>query len=460
MRLIITCLIIFCASISWSQDGTKVLSYQDYSSIVKSWHPLALQAEMQTDLGQSAVKQSKGINDPQLIGGLSQKEFDNKNYYQLLNAGLKVPTWYGISFQGGVEQNSGEFINPENTTPINGQIYAGVELNLGNGLLMNQRKAAFEQAELFHLQTEEMQKLMLNQLLLESGKAYWDWNQSYNNLKVYEDALNVANQRFSAVWEDAKQGERPYIDTLESGIQYQTRIIQHQQALLEYKNARAKVEVFLWKEGQVPLVMEPFLVPGGNQTFINLEQDSIQKLISEHPELKSARFDLQKEEVKLQLTREKFKPDLNIKYNLLTPRDNFQMDNLDFNSYSLGVEFKMPIFVREARGASKMSKVKIEQKALSISQKEMNLKYKVQVSINELVTYKRNITTLEKTVSDYNQLLGGERSLFEAGESSLFMVNSREMSYIQSQLKLNESIAKMNKAELMIRYALGVLYLN
>jgi hypothetical protein len=50
-----------------------------------------------------------------------------------------------------------------------------------------------------------------------------------------------------------------------------------------------------------------------------------------------------------------------------------------------------------------------------------------------------------------------EKRLFEQGESSLFMMNSREMSMINARLKLNEMIYKNQKALLEADYSFGLL---
>jgi hypothetical protein len=63
-------------------------------------------------------------------------------------------------------------------------------------------------------------------------------------------------------------------------------------------------------------------------------------------------------------------------------------------------------------------------------------------------------------VSDYERLLNGERQMFDAGESSLFMVNTRESGFIQTQLKYIQLLTKNHKAELALNYNLGILKNN
>ena len=58
---------------------------------------------------------------------------------------------------------------------------------------------------------------MLNELLLEAGKAYWELYKTYNYVLIYEEALDLANERYSAVRAGVEYGDRPSLDTVEAG---------------------------------------------------------------------------------------------------------------------------------------------------------------------------------------------------------------------------------------------------
>jgi len=60
-------------------------------------------------------------------------------------------------------------------------------------------------------------------------------------------------------------------------------------------------------------------------------------------------------------------------------------------------------------------------------------------------------------VVNYERLWMAEKISFENGESSLFMINSREMSFINAKIKLNELENKLQKSLLEVNYSLGVL---
>ena len=66
----------------------------------------------------------------------------------------------------------------------------------------------------------------------------------------------------------------------------------------------------------------------------------------------------------------------------------------------------------------------------------------------------------EETVVSYGKLLEGERDLFNSGESSLFLVNSREPGYVQTRMKLILLIAENQMAALKASYAVSQMREN
>ena len=63
----------------------------------------------------------------------------------------------------------------------------------------------------------------------------------------------------------------------------------------------------------------------------------------------------------------------------------------------------------------------------------------------------------ETIASRYRQLADAERILFLNGESSLFLVNAREISYLSAQGKLIETLSKTNKLNLSEQFISGKL---
>ena len=253
MRLIFTLIFSGLSLVSLAQADSSVLSFESFISLVKNHHPVALQAEIKAEMGLANLRSARGNFDPKLQADLAQKYFEDKEYYDLGEGKLKIPTWFGIELEGGYERNEGQFLNPENTVPASGLWFAGISVPVGEGLFIDERRASLRKAQAMVKQNEAERDALLNELLMNAGYAYWDWFNAYYNLKIYEEALVVTQQRLDAVKLGAELGDRPDIDTLEAGIQQQNRELNLQQAQLEYRNATAFLSIYLWQEGVIPV---------------------------------------------------------------------------------------------------------------------------------------------------------------------------------------------------------------
>lgn len=464
-QLVLTYLLLAGSALSiTAQNVSQVLSFEDFNAIVTQHHPMAVQAELVKKVGDATVQQARGGFDPKIGTDIGQKYFKGDQYYSLVDAGLKVPTWFGIEVQAGYEQNGGVYLNPENSTSGGGLAYAGISLPVGRGLFIDERRAELRKAQIFQKSTRVEQRLMMNDLLYEAGKAYWNWFEAYQILQVYQEAIQLAEFRFNAVKQQAESGDKPSIDTLEAGIQLQNRQLALQQAQLDYQNATAMLAVFLWHNGQIPLELEPSTVPVNKELVLlrtteNLMLDRMDSLVAYHPYLQQYRYKIDALKIDRRMKIENLKPKLDLKYNALNQVvGNNPFADLSINNYNWGLNFSMPIPLRKERGALRLAKYKIQDAELGIVDKQAQLGYKITASINEWNTTREQTQLYQRTVNDYRGLLEGERNKFDAGESSLFMVNSREVGYINAQIKYLELLTKNRKAVLGAEYSLGVLY--
>lgn len=445
-------------------DSLKVLPFDAFMSLVKKGHPLSVQANLQEAFGEATVQGARGGFDPKAYSDVSQKYFKDSQYYSNIDAGVKVPTWFGLELMAGFEQNQGVFLNPENNVPSTGLWMGGVSMALGQGMFIDERRAGLRQAQVYQESTEAERVRLMNELLFSAGEAYWDFFKSYNNLRIYRGALQLAQERFVGVKQSARLGDVPAIDTLEAGIQVQNRLLALQQAQLDFKNSALYLGVFLWADGMVPLVLEENTVPYREDELTvsnaaSLSQIVLQDLVLQHPELLLTGFKIEQLEIEERWKREQLKPEINLKYQPLNERlfGDSPLANYSANNYSWGLEFNMPLFLRKERSGVALTGLKIREQELAFENKQANLQNKLQAALNMWDVSFEQIALYRRTVRDYEQLLAGERRKFEAGESSLFLVNSRELSYINAQIKLVSLLAENQKAILKTNYALGIL---
>ncbi len=451
-------------SIAFAQnDTTIVLGYADFIARVSTEHPLAKRADIKIEEGESKLLYGRSGFDPQLYTGVGQKYFKDTQYYSLIDGGLKVPTWFGIELKAGYQQNGGTYLNPENNTPGSGLVYAGVSIPVGQGLFIDKRRADLKKAQLNLKVTELEQQLILNELLYQAGQAYWKWFEAYNTLLVYNEAYQLANQRFDAVKQEVLIGERPFIDTLEAGIQVQNRLLGLQQSQLKVTNAAALVSTYLWENGIIPLELADATIPESLEkvTMTSLNPaiaTQLDTLIAMHPLLEQSRFKIGQLEIEKRLQKERLKPVLNLKYNPIAEYANGNtFQNFSINNYTWGLEFKMPLMLRKERSSVKLTDLKIQESQYLLNNKQQAIRYKVMAAHNRWNTSLDQLKLYTQTAQDYKGLLQAEQRLFSIGESSLFMVNAREVGYIKTQIKLISLLKDNRQALLSIYYELGYL---
>lgn len=453
------CLFFFAIASSYGQaNGGVIFSYEQFMERVKLHHPLAMQAALQPKKGDAKLLEAKGSFDPVAFGEIDQKYFDDKQYYSLVNGGLMIPTWVGLQVKAGFEQNQGLYLNPENNT-VFGLWYAGITMPLGQGLFIDARRAAFRQAQIYKNVTEAERKLMLNELYYDAANAYWSWFLKYNQLLVYQEALALSSQRFIAIQQSALLGDRPAMDTLEASIQVQSRMLSVLEAELQFQNAGMQLSVFLWVDGLIPLELEPATMPGIYRDDLGLEDELISLLqledrINRHPKIQLYSYSLAQLEIDRKLRTDRLKPSLNVTYNPISEAVNGNpFTAYSINNFKWGAAFSMPLFLRKERGMLAMTNVYIQETNYKQSEVRLQLLNAAKAYWNDWTLTGNQIRLYAKTVQDLETLFNAEQTLLQAGESSLFLVNSRETTFINAQMTLIDLVAKRKKAAVGVVYA-------
>jgi outer membrane protein TolC len=272
--------------------------------------------------------------------------------------------------------------------------------------------------------------------------------------------------RFEGVKQSYLLGDEPAIDTLEAFIQVQNRQINLNQSDLEYKNATLELSNYLWYENNTPLVITDSLKPPQLANLIDLgiiPLDTLNTLLAslgnDHPELQLYDYKLAGIDIEKRLNTESLKPTINLKYNTLVETGgNNEAINFSNQNYYWGVEFGFPLFLRKERAELQLTKLKQQDTELANQQKLLELQNKLRNYYNEQLALKKQLDLYTDAVDNYNALLNGEKKKFVTGESSLFLVNSREVRFIEAKLKLAEIKSKYNIARIGMIWASGTLY--
>ncbi len=444
----------------FSNAKIEMLSFEEYIGYVKKHHPLIKQSELTLSIGEANLLRARGGFDPKIEADYNRKKFKNTEYYDLLNATFKIPTWYGVEFKANFEENTGVFLNEDLTVPDGGLYSAGVSFSLAQGLLINERMASLKKARHFKRQTKAERDLLVNNLLYDASKAYFNWLEASNEQNIYSSFLENASVRLTAIKRSVEVGEKPKIDITEARIILNNRELNYEAALLKRKKAALEVSNYLWVNN-IPLELEENVFPEMPEKevlekVLELEGiTNVNALLDTHPKLLSLDAKIDGLAVDKSLKLNKLLPKIDLQYNFLSQEYN-QLNTFNTANYKAFVNFSLPLFLRKERGDLKLSKLKIKDANFDRVSTALNLSNKIEAVNTEIESLVTQSSLVKTIVKDYTALVSAEERKFSLGESSLFLINSREQKLIDAQLKENEIIIKQLIATANLYNTLGI----
>ena len=444
---------LFCF-LSKAQTNFTLLNYKDFVSRVLQDHPLARHAQLRTDMADAEWLSAKGAIDPMISSNWNQKSFDQKRYYRHFQTQLTIPTRLGINFVAGYENTDGVFLNPEQTTEPYGLWNVGLEVNVLQGLLVNERRVALQQAQFFRQLFDNQKAMLLNDLLYVATLAYLDWQKYHSYQTIVDENQQLAQTYFDNTKLAFENGEKTGMDTLEAMIVLQdaSNLLQSNKAALT--KARQNLENFLWENEQPTLLQEDAIPQQYTAAlFLDVNRGSVNEMVLQHPLVLEKLNKQSLLEIEQRLKREKLKPKLKVKFNpLLASREDSLWPIYDFTDQKWGIDFSMPLFFRREKAALQMGNIKLKENQLNLSNKQNELLNKLENSIQQQSILQAQLDLQEQSVLGYRRLLDGENERFRFGESSVFLVNKRQEKYINGQLKLIELTTKSQLERLIYWY--------
>lgn len=448
------------------QDSLKTLSAKQVMEIVKQFHPVAKQADIFIEKAKADVTIAKGLFDPVFKNESAQKTFDGIDYYYYNRPELSIPTWFGVEVSAGVEYLSGNRTDPMDTKGETS--YFGISVPLAKNLLMDKRRAALQTAKIFREASNVEKRNLLNNLLMDVMKTYWSWVQQYQVYKIITDAVKVNEKRVELVNMAFRLGDRPAIDTTEALTQLQNFELLKSQAWLDFQNTGLELSVYLWTVNVEPYNLPVNVIPNEDLQLSSIAAASIPELNSlldaarkNHPELVIYNYKLDVLGVEKRLKFQELLPTVNFRYNQLGKGYDVlktATGPLFENNYQYGLSFGIPLRLSQGRGEYRKAKLKITETQLQQNQKQWQIENKVKSYYNELITLKSQVALQEKAYNNFMLLQRGEEIRFQAGESSLFLINARENKTLEALQKLQELKTKYFKTENTLQWAAGQLW--
>lgn len=467
-------LLCICNAIS-AQDSS-VFSFKDFYSQVVNHHPVSKQANLLTQSAKAELLAARGAFDPIISTNYENKTTDGKNSYTYFEPQIKIPTLIGVDVKAGYDQSDGIAVNNDRIKILenNGQylpqygqygmLYAGVNVPILRGLQTDSRRATLRQAQYLQGLNEAERVKVINKLLLSAAKDYWEWQLAYEKLKLMQQSYNLAENRFNFISSRIKGGEDKPIDSVEALIELKRRETILLETEVEFKNASLSISNYLWSNKNEPLQLRVNVYPSAIGTELKkISSDSLQRMVNytegNHPELMKLQFKNKQLQIDRKLAIENIKPQLNIEYypfQTYSKGTQNDVNNIFNRQYKFGASFYSSLFLRKERGKLQQANLKLKNIDFETQLTKRELVNEVFANYNNLQNLEQLIGIQDILVKNAITLRDAEQTRFENGESSLFLVNTRERSLIDSQIKQAEIKSKYAKAKVQLQWASGI----
>jgi outer membrane protein TolC len=281
-------------------------------------------------------------------------------------------------------------------------------------------------------------KLNAIAVLYDASVAYFNWIRSYNEVKLYQNYATNAQVRFGGVKSLIEQGDKPAIDSIEAGIILKNRLLSLEDSNLKLAKAKLELANFLWLENTIPLELSDTLIPEAQleltiqETLKTNDLLNTEFSINNHPKINALESKVDMLNVDRRLKANSLLPKIDVGYTYLSEPSAF--DNYRFEDYKVGMNFYFPLFLRKERGDLKIAKFKLQETKFSLELERVQLTNKIKAQKTEIQSLQKQRRFIKSLVTDNITMLTSEERLFSFGESSMFLINSRENNLVLAQL--------------------------
>lgn len=437
-----------------------------FTRLVRAHHPVARQARLAQRIAGAELLMARGaLYDPVATAEWDRKRFEGSLYYDYVVAGVKIPTPFGVEVKLGYERTApdGAYFNPDRRTPASGLLVAGISIPLARGILTDDRRTAVAQAKAMRDVATADRAAMVNKLLFAAVKDYAGWYEAERRRAIADTGVGLAAFRLQAIRQRVLNGDAAAIDTIEAGLELERRRVARAEAAAAARVARLGVSLYLWDEDGEPLDLAadaaPSLGPLDAERLDTTQADVwLAQALRFHPDVQKALGKLRAAEAARRLFRQELLPDARLELSAIgddeTTAPFSGWPSTDEN-YKVGLKAKSALLLMKERGKYDASRFKAQIAGLETELTSRTIRAEVLGAIVDVVAFESILERQREAVRYAGLLRDGEVRRFDAGESTLFLVNARERTLLDEQLKLASFEAKYAGARAALAFALG-----
>jgi outer membrane protein TolC len=300
------------------------------------------------------------------------------------------------------------------------------------------------------------QNVQYNELMFAAANLYIDALFTKKIMHLYSYFAHLADQRLRGISQLAVVGERPSVDTIEAAIFLQGRLLDKQSGEIELIKKLNELSILNPPSAAVA-VSEINISDSLDLVYskaVATIQQTIANELSTNPVIASYMAKQRVLETEKRLKRELIKPKLDLQYNFLGNSNGASYLAFNTNNYKYGAFFSFPLFFRKPLNEYKMAVLEAQNNELETANKRNQVHFKRKYILEAIKVTLGQIANAERASAHSKLLVEAERLKFTNGESSLFLLNSREGKWLETELKLAEYKLKF------VRHFVELTYVN
>ncbi|MBX7192304.1 MAG: TolC family protein [Sandaracinaceae bacterium] len=366
--------------------------------------------------------------------------------YGRLDVSLSQPTpFWGATFVGGWRIGRGfarggipDYYRYDETFDA-GELRLGVQVPLWRDGPIDARRATLWRAEHNVNATREDRDARQLRVRFAATESYARWVAAGQRYRVALALLSIAEERDAQIATRVRAGAIPAIEHLEN----RRAILERRQALV---SARRLVEqralalsIYLRDDDGNPLVVSPERLPGALETPgapLGAEAEDVARALEERPELRRFAAQRRAAEVSVELAENQLSPRVDVSVlgsvdvggpGVSDPERAYEIQRtLERPQLEASLTIQVPLQFRDARGRIEQSRAELAVLDAELELARDQIGVEVRDARSAIRAAEENVAITRQSAEVARLVADAERVRFDAGASSLLVVNLRE----------------------------------
>ncbi|MCL9983674.1 MAG: TolC family protein, partial [Erythrobacter sp.] len=351
---------------------------------------------------------------------------------------------YGAEVFASYKLSDGNFPTYENVFNTNqfGEVKIGALFSLLRNRDIDQRRFAIEDTRLAASQARLDVMLVQLNVQHEALRAYYRWVAAGEEIRVFEELLEIAEARQVGLAREVNEGARPRIALTENEQNLLRRRTMLEQAKRDLQTAANSLGFYLRdSSGRLIIPTREQLPPAQALRAIppveTLLAVPVSDVIQTRPELQTFKLALERATNRIALRRNDLQPKLDASVELSRDFGPVGAGGPGFDSTDtvVGLTFSVPLQRREARGRLQRAEAELRETELRQRRIADQITTDVDNILANLSAAVRLAALAEAEVRQAGQMVQAERTRFRLGAGDFFLVNLREESAADAQVR-------------------------